>query len=173
MLNYVQLFATPRAIAHQVRLSMGFSRQEYWSGLPFPSLGDIPNSGIKFVSLASPASAGKFFTTEPPGKPVDLSVAYFCFTVYPSSSTRRFSGDIYLKDVRKGHMGVEVHRQKPKARTFLGLPQASLTHWPPLLSGGPWLHSFQSSSGRVLHPKGLLVQKPVGQMRYGGRSLDR
>ena len=45
---------------------MGFSRQEYWSGLPFPSPEDLPNPGIE---LASPALAGGFFTTEPPGKP--------------------------------------------------------------------------------------------------------
>ena len=45
----------------------GFSRQEYWSGLPFPSLGDLPNPGIK---PTSPALAGKFLTTEPPGKPM-------------------------------------------------------------------------------------------------------
>ena len=44
---------------------MGFPRQEYWSGLPFPSPGDLPNPRIK---LAFPAMAGKFFTTEPPGK---------------------------------------------------------------------------------------------------------
>ena len=47
-------------------LSMGFPRQEYWSGLQFPSQGDIPDPGIE---LASPALAGRFFTTEPPGKP--------------------------------------------------------------------------------------------------------
>ena len=46
-LNYVQLFATPWAVACQAPLSMGFSRQEYWSGLSFPSPGDLPNPGIK------------------------------------------------------------------------------------------------------------------------------
>ena len=49
-------------------LSMGFSRQEYWSGLPFPTPGDLPDSGIEPVSLASPALAGRFFTTVPPEK---------------------------------------------------------------------------------------------------------
>ena len=44
-------------------LSMGFPRQEYWSGLPFPSPGDLPNPGIETPSLASPAFAGRFFTT--------------------------------------------------------------------------------------------------------------
>ena len=47
----VQLFVTPWTVAHQAPLSMGFSRQEYWSGLPFPSPGDLPNPGIKLVSL--------------------------------------------------------------------------------------------------------------------------
>ena len=45
-------------------LSMGFRRQEYWSGLPFPSLGDLPDPGIEPVFLASPALAGRFFITE-------------------------------------------------------------------------------------------------------------
>ena len=49
-------------------LSMGFSRQEYWSGLPFPPLGEFPNPVIKLMSPVSPALAGRFFTTEPPGK---------------------------------------------------------------------------------------------------------
>ena len=49
------LFVTLWAIAHQVPLSMGFSRQEYWSGLPFPPPGDLPDSGIKPASLMSPA----------------------------------------------------------------------------------------------------------------------
>ena len=49
-------------------LSIGFSRQEYWSGLPFPSPGEIPDPGIKPVSPVSPASAGRFTTTEAPGK---------------------------------------------------------------------------------------------------------
>ena len=54
-------------MAHQAPLSMGFSRQEYWSGLPFPSLGDLPDPRIKLVSLAL---SGGFFTAEPPGKPM-------------------------------------------------------------------------------------------------------
>ena len=61
-------FVTPWTIARQAPLSMGFLRQEYWSGLPFPSLGDLPTPGIK---PASPALAGRFFTTEPPEKPKD------------------------------------------------------------------------------------------------------
>ena len=50
-------------------LSMGFFRQEYWNGLPFPSPGDLLDSGIELSSPSSPALAGGFFTTVPPGKP--------------------------------------------------------------------------------------------------------
>ena len=60
--NQVQLFATPWTVAHQAPLSMGFSGQEYWSGLPCPPPGDLPDPGIEPVSLMSPALAGSFFT---------------------------------------------------------------------------------------------------------------
>ena len=56
-------FATPWTVAHQASLLMGFSRQEYWSGLPFPPPGDLPDEGIELTSLVSPALAGRFFTT--------------------------------------------------------------------------------------------------------------
>ena len=57
------LFGTLWAVARQPSLSMGFSRQEYWSGLPRPPPGDLPNPGIKPTSLMFPALAGGFFTT--------------------------------------------------------------------------------------------------------------
>ena len=69
VLGDVQLFATPWTVTNgacQAPLSMEFSRQEYWSGLPFPPPGDLLNPRI---NLASPALAGRFFTTGPPGKP--------------------------------------------------------------------------------------------------------
>ena len=59
--------ATPWAVAGQAPLSIGFPREEYWSGLPFPSPGDLPNPAIEPVS---PALGGGFFTTELPGKPL-------------------------------------------------------------------------------------------------------
>ena len=58
----VQLFVTPWTVAHQAPPSMGFSRQEYWSGLPFPSPGDLPNPGIKPRSLSLQADT---LTSEP------------------------------------------------------------------------------------------------------------
>ena len=57
----VQLCVILWTVAHQGPLSKGVSRQEYWSGLPCPTPGDLPNQGIKSVSLASPALAGSFF----------------------------------------------------------------------------------------------------------------
>ena len=59
----VQLFATLWTVVHQAPLSMGFSRQEYWSGLPSPSPGELPDPGIEPLSLISLAFAHMFFTT--------------------------------------------------------------------------------------------------------------
>ena len=64
LFSYVQFFATLWTVAHQAHLSMGFSRQEYWSGLPCPPPGDLSDPGIK--PLMSPASAGRFFTLQAP-----------------------------------------------------------------------------------------------------------
>ena len=59
------LIATPWTVAHQAPLSMGFSRHEYWSGLPFPSSGDLPDPGLEPVSFAFLSLASGFFTTAP------------------------------------------------------------------------------------------------------------
>ena len=72
-------FLTPQTVALQAPLSMGFSRQDYGSGMPFPSPGHLPDSGIEPVS---PALTGKFFTTKPPGK------SFYC--VHP----RQISGTL-------------------------------------------------------------------------------
>ena len=60
-------FATPWTVPHPTLLSAGFSRQEYWNGLSFPPLGDLPDPGIE---PEFPALAGRLFTTVPPGKPL-------------------------------------------------------------------------------------------------------
>ena len=64
-------FVTPWIVAHQPPLSMGFPRQEYWSGLPLPSPGDIPD---RRMESAYPALAGGFFTTEPPGNRISALI---------------------------------------------------------------------------------------------------
>ena len=68
-LSCVQLFATPMIVACQAPLSMGFSGQEYWSGLLFPSPGDFPDPGIEPGSAAFQADT---FPSEPPGKPLEF-----------------------------------------------------------------------------------------------------
>ena len=61
--SYIRLCATPWTVVRQAPLYMEFSRQEYWSGLPFPPPGDLPNPGTELSSLISPALSGRFFTT--------------------------------------------------------------------------------------------------------------
>ena len=68
-LSRVQLLVTLWTVAHQASLSMEYSRQEYWSRLPFPAPGDLPYSGIEPTSLVSPALTGRSFATALPGKP--------------------------------------------------------------------------------------------------------
>ena len=68
---------TPRTVTHQTPLSMEFSRQEYWSGLPFPTPGDLPDLGIESVSLVFPALAGGFCTTWEALQGIILSTLYF------------------------------------------------------------------------------------------------
>jgi len=69
VLSHVWFLVSPRTVARQAPLSTEFSRQEHWSGLPFPTPGVLPYPGIRPTSLASPALAGMFFTTVSPGKP--------------------------------------------------------------------------------------------------------
>ena len=68
-LSCVQLFATPWTVAHQTPLSMGFPRQEHWSGLPFPPPGDLPDPGIEPASPTSPALQADSLPLEQSGKP--------------------------------------------------------------------------------------------------------
>ena len=77
--SHVQLFLTPWYAAHQAPLPMGFSRQEYWSGLPCPPPGDLPNRGIGPVSASVSCIAGRFFITGSLGKPSGNSITYFFF----------------------------------------------------------------------------------------------
>ena len=75
LFSHVLLCVTLWTVACRASLFMGFSRQEYWTGLPHPPPGNLPDLGIKLASLTSPALAGRFFTTEPPGKPLIINFA--------------------------------------------------------------------------------------------------
>ena len=76
LLSRVRLFATPWTVAYQALPSMGFSRQECWSGLPFPSQGDLPDPGIE---PRSPALQADALLSEPPGKPTQyVRITFIC-----------------------------------------------------------------------------------------------
>ena len=83
LLSHVRLFATPWTVAHQAPPSLGFSRQEYWSGLPFPSLGDLPHPGIE---PRSPALQADALTSEPPGKPIWYITLFYKTNIYKQTS---------------------------------------------------------------------------------------
>ena len=74
-LSGVRLFVTPWTVVYQAPPSMGFSRQEYWSGLPFPSPGNLPDPGIE---PRSPSFQADALTSEPPGKPYEASCLFPC-----------------------------------------------------------------------------------------------
>ena len=89
LLSCVRLFATPWTAAHQVPLSMEFSRQEYWSGLPFPPPGDLPNPGLKLMSSASLALQADSLPLSHQGSPsFTWSIDIFNVFMYNRRSTR-------------------------------------------------------------------------------------
>ena len=79
-LSSVQLFATPWTVAHQAPLSMEFSRQEYWSELPFPPPGDLPDPGIKPMSLVPPTLTDSLLLSHQ-GSPPPCVVVNFIFNL--------------------------------------------------------------------------------------------
>ena len=91
LLSRVRLFETPWTVAHQAPPSMGFSRQEYWSGLPFPSPGDLPDPGIK---PRSPALQAGTLTSEPAGKPIVNAIFKNCTRTAKQAKKERLKWDI-------------------------------------------------------------------------------
>ena len=85
-LSCVGLFASPWTVAYQTPPSMGFSRQEYWSGLPFPSPGDLPNPRIE---PWSPALCTDSLLFEPPGKPKNTGVGSLTLRIFPTQESNR------------------------------------------------------------------------------------
>ena len=98
-LNCVQLFVTPWAVVREVPLSIGFSRQEYCNRLPFPSPRHLPDQRIKPAALVSPALAGGFFTTEPPGKRPHLKHATALLCQFKDPGSIPGSGDPLEKEI--------------------------------------------------------------------------
>ena len=117
LLSCVPLFVNPWAVAHQAPLSMGFPRQEYWSGLPFPSPGDLPDPGIE---QASPALAGKLFTTMIPGK---TNILVYYTRNYMSRSSFRY----FINQELNQYYSLKLLFQ---ILCFYFSPAISLTHFP-------------------------------------------
>ena len=114
-LSHVQLFGTPWTVAHQASMSMGFSRQEYWSGLPFHSPGDLPDPRIE---PGSPALQADALLSEPPGKyaEVEFKSSSFSLPLLGKKSSMRV-----LRLTLTGQIWVLSHPCSP--------PQASVTFW--------------------------------------------
>ena len=96
LLSHVQLFGTLWIVTCQALLSMEFSRQEYWGGLPFPTPRDLPDPETEPVAPESPVSADELFTTAPPGKPTLVLHVFnyhlcFLFPLTPASSNLTLS----------------------------------------------------------------------------------
>ena len=127
-LSRVRFFATPWTVAYQAPPSVGFSRQEYWSGLPFPSPGDLPNPGIE---PRSPALQADALPSEPPGKTLKLSLSLNSWSGIRSSD----------KD----------HTLSPQAKIspfFLVPPAQALGYWAALLSL-KWVSLILTFIGRL------------------------
>ena len=120
----VQLSATPWTVVHQAPPPMGFSRQEYWNGLAFPSLRDLPDPGIEPTSLMPPALAGRFFATSTTWEALWWGVQF-------SSATQ--SCPTLCDPMDCSTPGFPVHRQ---------LPECTQIH----VHQGRWCHPTISSS---------------------------
>ena len=99
LLSHVWHVAVPWTVACQAPLSLGFARQEYWSGLPFPPPGDLPDPGIEPAFPVSPTLTSRFFATEPPGKPISRYKAPLVQSlkrISPYSFLRVWLGQVHI-----------------------------------------------------------------------------
>ena len=113
-------FETPWTVACQAPLSMGFPKQEHWNGLPFPLPGDLPDPGIEFMS---PALAGRFFATEPPGKPGVMCTSAQTTCLWEAKEAARtdtyfFGRGMQLRD-QFPKVCLSREKKNPKCFTFL------------------------------------------------------
>ena len=155
--SHVQTFATLWTIAHQASLSMGFSRQEYWSGLPFPSSGDLPNPSIEPGSPALHLSQqGSPKETRAKGKSLDSRVG-----VHP------------LPQCMWGHWVIVTNWARPPGFQF-SVPQPtacvtlgsnSLPALCPHLSFVKWRWIYSSSPPRALHPQHTVFYRRIKWLR--------
>ena len=143
MLSSVQLFATPWTIARRVPPSMEFSRQEYWSRLPFPPPADLPDPGIEPASPLSPALAGRLFITEPPGKHTEYRIAQLYRAVSESQWVWMELGKYWL-----------TRKTTPKRWPWTQVLQQSWVGWRLVVCRYPWIltHTPPSRTSTLWEP---------------------
>ena len=120
VLSCVRLFVAPWTVAHQDPLSMEFSRQEYWSGLPFPTPVDLPNPGSETPSLVSPALVGGFFTSRATWE------AHIFNRVVKKKKWQTWKEKIILKKIKIKKMKEVVRSEKyTEISNFINLKQSA------------------------------------------------
>ena len=135
MFRRVWLFVTPWTVNSQAPLSMIFSRQQYWSGLPFPPPEDLPNPGIEPASPESPALVCRFFTTEPPAKPMTShkwsaqSFSRVRLSVTPWIAARQAS--LSITNSRSSLKLMSIESMMPSSHLILCRPLLLLPRIPP------------------------------------------
>ena len=118
-LSHIQLFATPWTVAHQLLCPWGFSRQEYWSALPCPPPGDVPNPGIKPRSPALQAHS-----SEPPGKPKNTGVGSLSLLQGNCLTQESNGGLLHCRQILyqlSYHLARKQNKIMPSAATWMGL----------------------------------------------------
>ena len=120
--SHVWLFATPRTVARQALLSIEYSSQEYWRRLPFLTPGDYLDSGIEHVS---PALAGRFFTTAPPGKPFQVTKIYSSIGIIYLLVSPKISGSEFIFSISinsRGFLKLDISNTE---KIILNVPKCS------------------------------------------------
>ena len=115
IISHVQLFAIPWTVVYQASLSMGFSRQEYWCGLPFPSPGDLPDPGIESRSPALQANAFTVWTTSDWVTNDWIILDYWCFSLWASLVAQMIKNLPAIQETKVGSLGREDPLKKRMA----------------------------------------------------------
>ena len=126
LLSRVRLFATPWTVAYQASPSMGFSRQEYWSGVPQPSPGDLPDPGIEPWSPALEADA---LTSEPPGKPKVTLTAVKNFKMHSGSNKAGYFCCCHCLVTKLCPTLCDSMDNSPQVSSVRGIFQARILEW--------------------------------------------
>ena len=155
--SHIQLFVTIWTVAFQAPLLMGFSQQEYWSGLPFPTPGDLLNPEIKPTSLASPALAGEFFITVPPGKTYMCVCVYVCVCMYVCMYVYTYIYIYAAKSLQSCPTLCDPINGSPLGSSVPGILQARILEWVAVSFSNEWKWKVKMKSPS--HPRLLATPR--------------